>query len=254
MKKRAVKSDIWDRGFYKPGITFFLQEFVKLIVLSLGIGLAFFDSLVSGALVLPFMYLILRIDIQNYEARQKNKLAGEFRDLIVCMAGNLGAGYALDTAFVMAIKDVKKQDEKSLIGGMEAAIINELSCNVPLAVVLRRLSEKSRISDMQSLSNMIITSKKYGGDIVYLIRQYARKITEQTAVNKEIETMIASKRMEGKIMTAAPFMMVFYMRFGNSAYMNMLYDTPLGRIIMVICLAVIYAAVFMTNKITRIEV
>lgn len=254
MKKYAKGSEAWNIDFYKLSRGFVLWEITKLIGIALLAGIVFFGKISAAVIVAPCMLVLWKIDVRNWKDRQRNKLKNEFKNVIVCLAGNLGAGYALENAFVMALRDVKKQDASSMLGQYEKVIENELLCNVSLTDVLARLAGRSEIDDVKNLANMIAASKRYGGDIIYLIRQYSKSITEQTATQREIETLLAAKRLEGNVMIFAPFAMIIYMRLTNGTYMKMLYETFTGRIIMCVCLAVMLIAVIMTDKIVRIEV
>lgn len=254
MRKYTVSSDAWNVDFYKLSNTYILFELAKLFGLAILISVVFFGQIKACIFVLPLTLVIWKIDRENYRDKQKSKIKGEFKNLIVCLAGNLGAGYALENAFVMSLRDIKKQDEKCVLGQYEQLITNELACNVSLADILIRIAKKSDVDEIQGLSSMIVASKRYGGDIIHLIKQYSKNITDQNATQTEIDSLLAAKKLEGKVMILAPLAMILYMKLTNPSYMNILYTTLLGKIIMSACLIIMLVAIVMTEKIVRIEV
>ena len=52
---------------------------------------------------------------------------------------------------------------------------------------------------------MIEAAKRYGGNIPYLIRQMVRQMQESELVELEIQTVLAAKKLEGRIMLFVPF-------------------------------------------------
>ena len=71
---------------------------------------------------------------------------------------------------------------------------------------------------------------------------------------KEINTMMAAKKLEFKIMCAVPFAMIGYLRISFPSFMGVLYGNVLGIMIMTICLLIYVAAFEMGKKIVEIEV
>lgn len=66
--------------------------------------------------------------------------------------------------------------------------------------------------------------------------------------------MNASKRYEQKVMNMIPFGIILYMNFSSPEFLSTLYTTLLGRITMTGCLAVYILAIYLAERIMRIEV
>ena len=98
------------------------------------------------------------------------------------------------------------------------------------------------------------TAKKYGGNINTLINKTKKKLNHKLMVEKEIETMIAAKKLEGHIMLLMPFGIVFYMRVTNGDYIDLLYENTMGVVVVTVALLVVLVCGLLINKITRIEV
>lgn len=241
--------------FYRLRAAFFVFELIKLSGICILVGQVFFASMLASVFVFPFALIVLKQDIEREFSRQRTALWNEYKNAVVCMSGNLGAGYSLEKAFVMGLKDVAKQNgAKSMLGGCIKEIENSLACNVPLDKVLAEFSDRTGVQDIKEFSELIAASKKYGGNIVHMARRYAANVAGRQRLRAEIDALLASKKFEGRIMTVAPFVVVLYMRMTNGSYMQMLYETLLGRFLMAACLAATVLVIFITNKIVDIEV
>lgn len=240
---------------YYLNCSFWIKEIVKLLLFSYLAGMLFFDSLVGVFVVLPGMSLICVIDLKNERERQRRQLTQEFKNAVVCMAGNLGAGYSMDNAFILGIEEsIAGLDGRGVLIRRLPAIKNALSCNVSLSVILSDFAYESKIADIMEIASLIGVSKNYGGNVSYLIRQYANNVSKQQTTIREIETLISAKKMEGMCMIVAPFAIVAYMRLTNKEYMQVLYDGTIGRIVMMFAYVMVLASILITQKIIRIEV
>ena len=53
---------------------------------------------------------------------------------------------------------------------------------------------------------------------------------ESELVELEIQTVLAAKKLEGRIMLFVPFGIVLFLRMTNASYMQVLYTTATGRL------------------------
>jgi len=80
------------------------------------------------------------------------------------------------------------------------------------------------------------------------------QIQEKEELSKEIETVIAAKKMEFLVMAVVPFGMIAYMLVSFPEFMEVLYQGIAGRAVMTGCLLLYLAAFWGGFQMTRIEV
>ena len=85
-------------------------------------------------------------------------------------------------------------------------------------------------------------------------RDAVKVISEKMETEKEIQTMIASKKLEFEIMSMIPFGMIGYMKLTFGDFLKVLYGNPAGIIVMSICLALYFTAYIWGRKMIKIEV
>lgn len=240
---------------YKPTKKWILNELLKICILAVGIGYIFFESLVWAVIILPFGIIVWKKDIESYIAKRKKILTKEFREMIVVLSGNLNAGYSLERAFAVTYGDMKKNGaEYQYILSELKIILNGIECNRRVEDLLSDFGKRSDVRDILDFARLIVSTKIYGGNIVSVIRQTVSNISEKYTVEEEINTIISSKKLEGRIMLLMPFLIIIYMKFTNSGYMDIMYRSVLGNIVMCISLIFIAFSGLLINKIVKIEV
>lgn len=87
-----------------------------------------------------------------------------------------------------------------------------------------------------------------------IIKNAIRQIEDKLAVAEEIETILAAKKYEFKVMSAVPFGVIAYMKVSFPEFMVVLYGSSVGIGVMSGCLGVYIAAYLLGRKIINIEV
>ena len=82
----------------------------------------------------------------------------------------------------------------------------------------------------------------------------AEMIAEKIEIQREIQTMIQGKKLEKNIMSLVPLGMIIYMRISNPGFMDILYCSIAGRILMTVCLILYGIALWIAEKITKISI
>lgn len=190
------------------------------------------------------------------KARQKERqFRSQFRDSIQAMSAALKAGYSVENAICETKKDILPLYDKDtrIVKEYERMIVR-LNMNCTASQVLKEFSERVKQEDVENFVNVFAAANISGGDSISIIRNAVRVISEKIETEKEIDTLIASKKLEFDIMCAVPFIIIFYMKITFGEFLQILYGTAAGTITMSICLGIYIAAYCLGRKIIRIEV
>lgn len=215
----------------------------------------FFDSYKAFPLLIPFAIFGYRKMKKEKLEKQKRQLTLQFKEMIQALLSSLNAGYSLEKAFKDARKDMELIFEKdAMIFGEMDSILSGIQMNIPLEKLLKDFGDRSRNEDIQNFANVLIAAKKSGGNLIRIIQKTINSITDKLSVEEEIETMITSKKLEQKIMMVMPYGIIFYLRIGNGAFLNVLYHNVLGILCMTVFLILIQIADVWAGKIMEIRV
>ena len=77
---------------------------------------------------------------------------------------------------------------------------------------------------------------------------------EKIEIDEEIRVMTVQKIFEGRIISLMPIGIILFLRLVSPEYLQIMYETVTGRLLMTVALACIVYAGYLIRKITFIEV
>lgn len=222
--------------------------------LSAVIAYLFYDS-VWGLLLLPLIYLILyRYFAEEGKKKVQDQLAREFLDVLRTVSAALLAGMSMENAWVLAEKEIGDlYGEQSVMGRELAEINHSVKVSVPLEKRLEDLAERSGNADIVSFAEVFAFAKRSGGNFVTIMEGTANHIRARYDTEREIQVLVASKRMEQKVMNAMPIFILAYLKLTSAGFLDVLYGNVTGILFMSGCLLAYAAALLLAGKILRIR-
>ena len=235
------------------------SEYILGAVQTTGIFLlilyVFYGTFIIAPVFFPVWFLYMRDWIADTEGKKEQQFRMQFRDSIQEMSAVLKAGYSVENA----IREVNREliplyDKDTRIRKEYNLMTHQIDMKMPASEVLEKFAERTGQEDVEDFVNVFAAAKKSGGDSITIIRNSVRIISGKIDTEKEIQTMIASKKLEFDIMCVVPFVIILYMKLTFGEFLRVLYGNAAGMIIMTVCLCVYLAAYRIGRKIIRIEV
>ncbi|MCM1287848.1 MAG: type II secretion system F family protein [Clostridium sp.] len=234
---------------YSPKTDWYIFTVLYLGAVGVICGFLFYDALWGAAFTIPYLAYIYRKRKQDFVTGRRRRLKEEFKNVISGVSGALQAGYSIENAFTYVLSETKSDETDYLLEEDLKLLINGMQCGKGLEQGLKELGDKSGIEEIKELAYLVKTAGIYGGNLIRLMGQCARSITEKSTTELEINTMVASKRLEGKIMSVIPFFIMLYLRLTGVSYIEVLYKTVWGHVFMTICLTGIVLTSMSIDKI-----
>ena len=170
------------------------------------------------------------------------------------MGAALKVGYSVENAIREAEKDLASMYEEDVrIRKEYRKMVHQLDMKMAAVNVMEQFSERMKQEDTSDFVTVFSSAKASGGDSIAIIRNAVKMISEKIETEQEIQTMIASKKLEFEIMCSVPFFIILYMKVTFGEFLNVLYGNILGISFMTICLIVYMGAYRFGKKIIRIE-
>lgn len=215
----------------------------------------FYESAMAFLALVPFgVWFFLRWEAECIKKKQR-EFQKQFKEAIQSIASSLRVGYSVENA----IKETKK--DLSILYKEDAAIqreftymVRQIYLQVPMEQVMEEWAERVRLEDVRNFVNVFVMARRSGGNILEILRRSAEQIREKLEVQAEIETMLAARKYEFKVMSVIPFGMIAYMKVSFPEFMGILYGNLLGIGVMSVCLAVYFGAYILGERIVNIEV
>ncbi len=203
-----------------------------------------------------FLYFpVKKAAMAHFQKKRARELLFQFKEMLQMAATALKAGYAMENAFVQAREEfVRLYGEKTIMAEEFAYINHQVRLNVTLESLLEDLAERSGIEEISSFSQVFGFAKRSGGDFRKIFQSTVDKIGQKAEVKREIEVVVAAKRMEMNIMNMVPFGILLYVGVTSPEFLEPLYGNWLGAGVMTVSLGVYGCAMKIAGKIVEIEV
>lgn len=220
-------------------------------------GWLFYDSLVVGAAAGVIIFYSVRSPyIKNLTEKRQSVLLLQFRDLLYSVSTAVSAGRSLGQALEESVDFWQgTYDERDyIIIELKDMVRKMRESNMSDIDVLEDLAERSGLEDIRDLVMVCDTCKKAGGDFVRALNKSADMIGDKITLERELKTMMAQKKFEGRVVSAAPFVLIFAIKILSPSYLLPLTATGAGRITATAALAMIGAGGLLIERVNNIEI
>lgn len=207
------------------------------------------------AVLLPLGIKYYNRLIKQVEDKGKRRFERQFQDALQSLEAQLNVGYSMENAIKEVQRDLQiMYDKKTLIVREFTYMARQLNLNVTAEIAWKDFAARIALPEVDTFVTVFSLAKRSGGDSIMIIKNAVRQLGDKAEVKREIDTVIAAKKLEFRVMSMIPFGIIAYMRLTFPEFMSGLYGNLPGVIFMSICLAAYIAAWNLGCKIVEIEV
>lgn len=206
-------------------------------------GWLFYRSLIMVLILMAGAMGLMPLVLKMQQKRYEEKVLDEFMDLTVWLVAGLQAGKSMETVlgdlgrqwrqerplqYPLMYEEVLKWSEQLAIGKSATEILEGFSLRVDIKIIAQ-FSQTLKISAM------------HGANLIEVIHLTHRILREQRYIDKEINVLVAQKKMEQKILSAMPLLMLYMLQTTAMDFVSPLYGTWQGRGLMTVALVIFVA-------------
>ena len=251
----AKKQTDRKKDYYRSSWKSLLRYAVESLFLCAAINYLFYKNSAAFFFLWPIGLWYVRQRLIQEKKHRRSRIWIQFRDALSGLQVSISAGYSIENAIVETRKDLEKLYGKKGELALEFSHMErQLSHGTSAEKLLSALGRYSGIEDIQNFSQILIQSKKMGGNMKNILHECISSIEEQMDVKKEIHTMLASRRLEQKIMSLIPLGIILYMQISTPDFLSVLYGNFPGICIMTFCLFLYLFAYHWGERLVDIEV
>ena len=226
------------------------------VILFFALGLACSNSVGISVILSTFGLFMPEYMYQILLNKRKEKLNLQFKDLLYCISSGLAAGRSIETTLKEAEKELHllyPSEEYDII--KEVQYINHgLDLNVPVEELLKDFAERSHDEDIISFSDVFISCKRTGGNLIEVARTSSNIISDKIEIKRNIQVTISDVRFEQKVMNVLMLFVLLAMTYASGDYMDTMFQGITGRIVMTVALLIYIASYIVGQKLLDIEV
>lgn len=224
--------------------------------LAAAVSLAYYRSIAAALILCPVFavgspYLMRK----KLKEQRDGKLSEEFLEAAGILAGYLNAGISSDNAFLMTYEQLKERyGEKQMIVREFGRLAKGILINRPAAEMLSDFGRRTGNRDIQSFAEVYGIAGKTGGDLGKIIERTRTVLRDRMQVAEEIRNVTASRRFEQRIMNFVPCGVILYLNVASPGFMDVMYETLMGRAVMTGCLLASILSYIISEKILDIKI
>ncbi len=235
------------------------REYAKIVLISMamsGIIAFLFYRSILGMCCFPFLLVLFYMHEKRIKKEKRSqKLLEEFVNGICVLNTALQAGISMENAWKEVQKELHVMYGDSSLFLKEVKDINHsVALNVPIERLMLQFAYRSGLEDIIIFAELFEYGKRSGGNWKRMIGEVVQHIQDKYDAKKEIEVMIASKKLEQQVLNIIPLGILFFLQISSWDYMNVLYHNPAGILCMSICLFGYGGAILLSEKLLQIQV
>lgn len=220
------------------------------------VGMIFYHNPILSAILALFSLRFPRMRTKQIIKTRKVMLNSQFKDLLYSLSSSMVAGRSLASAFSDAARDLQVlyPDPETPIMQETWYIVRQLEMGETVEDAIEQFAERAHLDDIKNFSDVVRTCNRAGGNLIEVIRSTSQIISDKIETKNEIALSISGKKFESRILCAMPIVMVFILSVSSPDYMEPVFTTPQGAIVMTISIIMFVVAFLLGEKIMDIEV
>jgi tight adherence protein B len=190
----------------------------------------------------PYVYVLRR------RAKRFLQFEQQFPDALDFLARSLRAGHPLPISLEMLA-----QEEAPPLSIEMRITAEERKLGMPLDLALDNLARRIPLLNVRLFVAAVKLQSRTGGKLGEVLGGLAETMREAASVQGEVRALAAHGRATGLVLTALPIAIALMMQAVNPGYLDILFETPAGVEMVVVCLAALVAAHFVIRKIVDVR-
>lgn len=227
----------------------------KAAGITLATAWIYYHSFWMALPLFPLLIWHLRMMEEECDRKKEMEFQMQFKEAIQAVSSALNTGYSVENAFREAQRELRLiYPENARISEEMLLITRQLRLQMPMEQILEEFGARTQTEDVRNFVTVFAAAKKSGGNMIAIIQDTVRQIGDKIDVKREIDTILAAKRYEFRVMSAIPYGIIGYMSLSFPEFMGILYGNALGIGVMTICLGIYMGAYYLGVRLVRIEV
>lgn len=223
------------------------------IVISSIIGYVFYKSVLISII---FSFVGLSFALFNKKSRikrEKQKLLESFKELLNSIYSVLLSGKSFRNSLEQSIIEAKNMNANDPLIVYLYKLQIDIQIGTSEVRAWRKFSEEIDIEACYEFVDVLEETYAVGGQITKVIHRTCQILSDKIDLLLELDLMLSAKKFEFRIMMGAPIVLLAILSSSSGGYMEVLYMTFYGRLVMTGVLFAMVVAYIIGKYITQIE-
>ena len=215
-----------------------LANLVMIELVVIIVGKLFYGSFIAGVIISPLSMLIYKERKKQIIQRKTRQLEIQFKDMLISVSDALKVGYSFENAIRECYRDMCSiYGVDSVICGEIKIMISQIKLNIRTQEVVDNFAKRVDLKNAKLFSQIFQVAKSTGGNMTEIIKSVTDDIVLKETTRDEITASVTEKRMEQRIMSVIPIFIILYITITTPSFLDVMYASVLGKLIMTGCIA-----------------
>ncbi len=210
--------------------------------------LAVSKSYFLGITILIIVWNMPKLIISRRKKERIKEFDSQLNEGIMIISNSLKAGYS----FLQAVAAVAEETQDPF--SMEfKKLFKEISLGISEEIAMKNLTERMESGDLKLIINAILIQKDIGGNLSEILDNIGETIRERQKIQEELKTLTAQGKLSGIIVMLIPIGLGLIIYLFNKEYILLLFNTPIGLLMISISTINQLIGLLMIKKIINID-
>jgi len=201
-------------------------------------------SVLLGLAGLPVPYLFVRIKMRI----RRRAFDQQLPDVLESIAAILRAGHA----FPHALKSIAEDYSPPVSTEFRRALA-QIGVGLPVDEALDEMVARVESPDLKYVATCVAVQRQAGGSLSDFFALVATSVRERQEYARRVKALTAQGRLTAKVIFAVPFAVILLLGSAHWAYMQTLFTTGAGHVIIIVCIVLMTSGFFVIRRMTRLE-
>jgi tight adherence protein B len=198
------------------------------------------------ALAIPFG---VRAFVAHRVDRQRKAFADQLADNLQVIASGMRAGHSFAGALSLAVDDSPEPAKREL-----ARVVADERLGVPIEDTMELVARRMKNDDLRQAVLVATLQRETGGNTAEVIDRIADTIRERAELRRVVRTLTAQGRLSRWVVTALPLGLIAVISLINPGYMDPLFNTATGQLLLALSTGMVIAGSLMIGRIVDFDV
>jgi tight adherence protein B len=204
--------------------------------------------LVAIALSAAVPYVV-RWYLKRALARRRLRFAEQLPDNLQVLSSALRAGHSFVGALSVVVNDAPEPAK-----GEFSRVVADEQLGVPIEDALRVVVERMENRELEQVALVAALQRETGGNTAEVLDRVTDTIRERFELRRTVNTLTAQGRLSRWVLTLLPVSLLVIITLINPGYIDILYSSLAGRILLVFAGISVTAGSFVIKRIVNIKV
>jgi tight adherence protein B len=183
--------------------------------------------------------------------RAKKRLCAfedQLADVLMTMSGSLKVGLTFHNSLVAIVQDGMPPASEEF-----ERLLNEAQLGRPMEDALAAMADRIESDDLRFVLMSVGIQREVGGSLAELLQTVSETVRERQAFRRKVRALTSMGRISAYILVSLPFAIAGAISLLSPDYIEPLYATTTGRVLIAIMIGMTLVGAFFLKRIVSIK-